>query len=438
MTGRTYALLRAPFGALSAVFSRTFPCAFLCALLCALLALPAPSAAAGQDDGEVVLGMSAAFSGPSRSLGMELYRGAMAYFADRNAHGGIFGRSWRIEARDDGYDPDRAVRNTIEFLTDDRVLLLFGYVGTPTTTRVLPLLKGFCKHGGLLFFPFSGAQSMREQPYLPFVFNLRDSYRAETQRIVDTCCALHRTRIAVFYQMDAYGRSGWDGVRRALEARGLSIAGEATYARGQGFSASMARQAALIAQARPDAVVSVGSYEASAAFVRDARAAGMDAPIFQLSFGGGESMLALLERAAGQDGRDYERGVFATQVVPSYEDASLEAVREYRAAMDSYAPPPPPCARGEGYAPLRYSLVSFEGFLDAKALDEMLRAVGRIPARGELAAAVAAAGDLDLGIGRALRYSPTDHQGLKDVYLTVARGGTFVPATPADIERWRQ
>ena len=35
---------------------------------------------ATQDD-EIVLGVSAAFSGPSRGLGTELYRGAMAWFS---------------------------------------------------------------------------------------------------------------------------------------------------------------------------------------------------------------------------------------------------------------------------------------------------------------------------------------------------------------------
>ncbi|MCY4626013.1 MAG: ABC transporter substrate-binding protein, partial [Acidobacteria bacterium] len=43
-------------------------------------------------DGEIVLGTSAAFTGPSRGLGNELYRGAMAYFRQVNDSGGIDGR----------------------------------------------------------------------------------------------------------------------------------------------------------------------------------------------------------------------------------------------------------------------------------------------------------------------------------------------------------
>ena len=46
----------------------------------------------GVTDSEIVLGMSAAFSGPSRGLGIELFRGASAYFEHVNRNGGVGGR----------------------------------------------------------------------------------------------------------------------------------------------------------------------------------------------------------------------------------------------------------------------------------------------------------------------------------------------------------
>lgn len=404
-------------------------------ILLALLLLP--WASPSQAD-EVVLGMSAAFTGPSRSLGIEFYRGAMAYFTWANrTRGGIHGQQWTIQARDDGYSPDPAIHNTIDFIQREDVLLLFGYVGTPTTTRVLPLLKSFAHKHPYLFFPFTGAQPTREAPYMPYVFNLRDSYRSETREIVDKCVQLGRKRIAVLYQADAFGRSGWDGVRRALSWHGLKIEGEATYRRGMAFSESAAAQAALIKAAAPDAVIAVASYEASAAFVRDLRDAGLDVPIFNLSFVGSESLLALLQRLSATTGRDYAQGLFATQVVPSYEDLSLPAVREYRTIMDQYAPPPPRELVSESYAPLRYSFVSFEGFLGAKALDLIFRSYGYVPRRAELATAAERVRGLDLGVGWPVSFDPVDHQGLKKVYFTTARGGVFAPMGADDWERLR-
>ena len=49
----------------------------------------AEDAGPGLTDTEITLGMSAAFSGPSRGLGIELYRGAMAYFTHVNRMGGV-------------------------------------------------------------------------------------------------------------------------------------------------------------------------------------------------------------------------------------------------------------------------------------------------------------------------------------------------------------
>ena len=54
---------------------------------------------------EIVVGMSAAFTGPSRGLGIELYRGASAHFAEVNAAGGVHGRKIVLRAYDDGYNP---------------------------------------------------------------------------------------------------------------------------------------------------------------------------------------------------------------------------------------------------------------------------------------------------------------------------------------------
>ena len=103
-------------------------------ILCGLTVL-LPSSARAE---EIVVGMSAAFTGPSRGLGIELYRGSMAYFQHVNNRGGVHGRKIVIKAYDDGYNPGPAIANTIRLIEKDNVFLLFDYVGTPTTTRCLP------------------------------------------------------------------------------------------------------------------------------------------------------------------------------------------------------------------------------------------------------------------------------------------------------------
>ncbi|MBG0778192.1 MAG: ABC transporter substrate-binding protein [Desulfovibrionaceae bacterium] len=393
--------------------------ALLLAVAATLLAAPARAA-------DIVLGMSAAFTGPSRGLGIELYRGSRIYFDHVNAQGGVYGRRVLLEPLDDGYNPVPAIHNTIHFISRPDLLMLFNYVGTPTVTRVLPLLKKYASTGVLMVFPLTGAQPHREAPYTDYVFNLRASYRQETAGLVDLFARLGRRRIAVFYQVDAYGRSGWDGVRRALSRQGLEMAAEATYHRGADVGESMARQVEILRKADPDAIICVGSYQASAAFIRDARDAGFAAPIANLSFVGSESLLALLQRLGRDRGRDYTSGLINTQVVPSYEDLTLPAVREYRRLMDESAPPPPPVAE-DGYVPLRYSFIGFEGFLNAKTLVAALRHFGQDPTIWDLREVFESVDQLDIGIDTPVHFTIRDHQGLDRVYYTTVHDGKFVP-----------
>jgi branched-chain amino acid transport system substrate-binding protein len=405
------------------------PAARLACALAGLLAL-----AAGAGAAEVVVGMSAAFTGPSRGLGIEMYRGAMACFAEANRDAKKRGYTIVLKAYDDGYEPGPALANTRKLIADDKALLLFGYVGTATTTRALPLLKLHEKEKVFLFAPFTGADLLRRGPYAPFVFNLRAGYKDETAALVDAFVELKRKRIAVFYQIDAYGRSGWDGTRRALARHGLKMCAEATYRRGARFEDSMAAQVKILLAGRPDAVVCVGAYAACAALVRDARDAGFKGPVANLSFVGSESLLALLAGLEKGTGRDYTSGLVNTQVVPSYTETKVPAVKHYREMMKKHAPKPPAGLLDAPYEPLEHSFTSLEGFLAARLVVQVLDKLGPNPARDKLRAAAESEAGFDLGLNRRVRFGG-EKPGLGKVYFTAVEKGRFVPL--ADWKRWR-
>lgn len=384
-------------------------------------------------DGSIVLGMSAAFSGPSKGLGIELYRGSMAYVEHVNASGGVNGRKIMVKAYDDGYNPTPAIENTIRLIEQDNAFLLFDYVGTPTVTRVLPLLKKYSERNAYLFFPFTGAQPHREPPYDEFVFNLRASYRQETEGLVENFVATGRQRIAVFYQADAYGRSGWDGVTRALTKRGLSLASEATYRRGTPYSQNLRQQVDILRATNPDAVVAIGSYAACAAFIRDARDAGWNVPIANVSFVGSGSLLDLLLEAGKARGKDYTANLINSEVVPSYDEVNLPAVSEYRALMDRYNPVPPAELMKESYEPLRYSAVSLEGYFNARVLAGIIRRMGDTPERAGIRKAVEGLDHLDAGVPESVEFGPNRHQGWDGVYYGAVGDGRWAP-----LHDWRQ
>lgn len=392
---------------------------FLC------LALARPAAAAGPPDkGELVFGMSADFSGPSRGLGVEYTRGLMAALAHVNAGGGAGGWRLKLSLRDDGYSPAAALANTIAFVEQERVFALLGYVGTPTTTRTLPLLKRYAETGVALFFPLTGADLLREQPHAGCVFNLRASYLEETRALVEALYAAGRRRIAVFLQADVYGRNGWDGVRRALSARGLSIVSEAAYRRGAAFAQNFSREVAIIRAGEPDAVVIVGTAPASAAFIRDAREAGLEAMLCALSFADADTIVQLLNAQGRASGRDYARGLVFSQSTPCHEDVSLPAVRLYRQLMSQMDPELPAGLLGGEYQRHRYSTVSLEGFFAGLVLAEAVKRMKGPPTRQGLREALSSLRGLDLGLGEHVDFSG-GNQGLRRTYLAVYRGGRF-------------
>ena len=394
----------------------------------ALAAVGDSSERPGITDTEIILGTSAAFSGLSRGLGIELYRGAMAYFSHVNANGGIHGRKVALDLTDDGYQPDPAVQNTMELMQMRNVFALFGYVGTPTVTRVLPIFKKFQDDHYYLFFPFTGAQPQRIPPYDAFAFNLRASYRQETGGLVDNFVNIGRERIGVFYQADAYGRSGIEGVRVGLKRHGLSVNGEATYKRGTRFTHIMRDQVEILSRNDPQAVICIGSYAACAAFARDAIDGGLTVPIANLSFVGSENFLKMIEEGT-DDPSIYKPWLVNSQVVPSYADLSMPAIREYADFMDKYRPERPTQFTEEEYTLFERSFVSLEGFLNAKLMTEILTRMGSEPMRSKIPEAVFSIQDFDLGIGELVSFSPEKRQGLDRVYYTVVDGHRFVPVT---------
>jgi len=419
-------------------------------LVAALLGDPASAkdkTAGNASQSEIRLGMSADFSASARALSIELYRGAMAYLLPLNNAGGVNGRRVVVKPYDDQYEPDLAIRNTLKLMDEDDVFALFSYVGTPTMNRALPLLQMHQDKHFLLLFPFTGADTNRIPPYDQLSFNLRASYDQEMKGLVDHFVAVKRTRIAVFYQADAYGRAGWGGLRRALDEHGLEIAGEATYRRGSPFDQSYDRQVAIMQRLQPDAVVCVGTYPACAGFVRDMRDRDVDCPVATLSFVGGEAMLKLLSAAEQESKKDYTSRLVSSQVVPSYNDDSVPAVREYREAMDRYRDaimPPDSLLYPHGktaereYAPLQYGFISLEGYLNAKLFTAILQRMGADPRRADLAATVLAMGDFDLGMGQPLSFGgeTVRRQASDKVYYTVIRDGRFVPLGDGEWEAW--
>jgi branched-chain amino acid transport system substrate-binding protein len=376
---------------------------------------------------EIRIGMSASFRGTAAGLGTEFYRGAQANYLDVNAHGGVHGRSIAVVALDDGYEPVPCVNNTIRLIERESVFCLSNYVGTPTLTRALPVIRRYADQHVILVGNFTGAQPQREPPYVDQIFNIRASYRQEMMALVERFWQLGARKFGVYYQIDAYGRSGTDGVARGLALRGARITAEATYPRGARFETDMTPAVKLLQQAQVDVVLCTGAYQGCGAFVRSARDLGWQIPISNVSFVGCDAMLHLLAEHGRATGRDYTRALINSQVVPTYDETSLPAVSDYRAAMERYGPSVSPALRDPTYVTQKFSFISLEGFINARVIVEALRRAGPNPTRPGFRDALESLKGFDLGIGAPLTFSRERHQGLDSVYFTRVQADRWVP-----------
>jgi ABC-type branched-subunit amino acid transport system substrate-binding protein len=343
----------------------------------------------GVSDNRIVLGQSAPFSGAAMQLGLQFNLGAQLHFDALNALGGVNGRRIEIARLDDGYEPERCAANTRQFIQDG-VFALFGYIGTPTSLVALPLAT---EARTPFFAPFTGAQALRE-PFNRYAIHVRASYFDETAAIVRQTTSVGIKKMAVFYQNDAYGKAGLEGVTRALKALDLEPVAVGTVER-NATDVSQALKDILVA--KPEAIVQISAYKSCASFIRLARRQGFSGNFYNVSFVGTQALLDELGAEA--------RGVVVSQVMPFPYSATQAISGEYLAALKDK----------RGVAP-NYS--GIEGFVAAKVFAEGVRRAGRNLTREGFIAAVQSMQNLQLG-GFTVDFGPKKHTGSRFVELTM-------------------
>lgn len=361
--------------------------------LAAASLLVAPALLKAQGQNRIILGQSAAFTGPAAELGIQFHQGAKLWFDQVNAQGGVGGKTIEIKTLDDGYEPDRCAANTQKLIAED-VHALFGYIGTPTSLAALPLLS---KAQVPFIAPFTGAMGLRE-PFNKQVFHLRASYNDETALIVRQLTNLGLKKIAVFYQNDAYGKAGLDGVTLALDKLGLKPVATATVERN---SVDVAAAVRTINAAAPDAVVQVSAYKSCASYIRAARAAGYGGTFYNVSFVGTQALADEL----GKDGA----GVVVSQVMPSPYYPARSIAREFADAVKKASN-------------VQANFSSMEGYLAAKIVTEGLKRAGtRIGSREALIQGIESIGSQSLG-GFQVNFSASNHVASSFVELSMLTG----------------
>jgi branched-chain amino acid transport system substrate-binding protein len=186
-----------------------------------------PAATPGVTSSEVHLGSSVPLSGEA-AAGGNVARGSEAYFKYVNARGGVLGRKIKFTYLDDGYEPPRAVNNTIRLVQQEQVFAMFSTLGTNNNLAIRKFLN---QQGVPQLFVSSGATTFgRDYTQYPWTIGYIPPYSEEGKLYGKYIVAhLKRAKIAVLYQNDDYGRDLLAGLRKGLGPKAGSIVGKVGY-----------------------------------------------------------------------------------------------------------------------------------------------------------------------------------------------------------------
>jgi ABC-type branched-subunit amino acid transport system substrate-binding protein len=366
-------------------FSRRETLVHLAATAAALGGATAPTRAAGK---AIRIGSTLAQTGIELANGTGLTLGATAFFTALNKAGGVNGNKVELVLADDQFDPEKAKQNALAFAADPSIVGILHPLGTRQTAAVMDNAPNVPVVG-----PNTGTVALRKKDARN-VFWVRANYDQEIEKLINTASTLGTSRIALVHPKDPLGLSLLAGFEAAMARHNLKPVVIATTP--NTTSTEVEPAAAEIAKAAPQLVI-MGLGATMPHFVKAARKAGVTSTMYGLSIAPNIQNI----RALG----DMTRGLGFSIVVPTPFTPKHEIVRRYRADMEAM-----------GSSDL--SLVSLEGYINARVLTEGLRRAGANPTRESLHAGLEGLGTLDLG-GLRLSFGKGDHEGSNFVDLAV-------------------
>lgn len=209
---------------------------------CVLFGQAATAQQQGVTKDEILVGTILDLSGPLASYGKDLRNGMNLRIAEANEQGGVNGRKVKLLIEDNGYDPKRAVLATQKLVTQDKVFVMAGLLGTASNNAALPVLM---QRGVINFFPMALARDMYE-PVSKYKFAFISSY---VEQMVKAVPKLYRetkaTKACTIYQDDEFGLEVMRGAELGLKSINVEFAERTTYKRGAtDFSSQVARMKA--------------------------------------------------------------------------------------------------------------------------------------------------------------------------------------------------
>jgi len=351
--------------------------------------------------GDIVLGQSAPLSGSFAGQGTAYRDGALLFFNQINASGGINGRKIQLITLDDGYKAETAAENAKKLIEQENVLALFNFMFTNAIRGSMPVavkakVPYLSPYGGHpeLFADKSG-----------WVFTTRANFFDGAQYIVRHLHTVGITRVALVHYDSAAAKQLIEDLNKLLGeqnkklmALGPMKLGSKDPAMAVKALADVDAQALIMGVSGDDAIAFVKAYQG-------ARKTAMP-QVFTRSLVGSSQLVRDLGPAA--------TGIAVTALTPNPFRQVVPVSREYTAALAKRDPNAKP------------DFIEFEGYVAAKVFVEAARRAGRNLTRDSLANAYRSLSNYDAG-GIVFSFGPNNTHGSKYVTLVmVGSNGRFV------------
>jgi ABC-type branched-subunit amino acid transport system substrate-binding protein len=209
----------------------------------------------GVTDQTIKIGAALPLSGPLAGIGEDVKATLAATFAQVNAQGGIYGRSFELVVEDSRGEPGETLEATRRLIERDGVFALVGSFEPGDSAKVDELLK---RSEVPLVGPVT-LSPLLSLPPNPYVFYLLPTFNDQARSLVDfvkTKAQNTRARLGVFYSNSDFDRDALSGLRSQAKMYSMEIVAEQAYDAGR-FSVTGAIE--LLARTKPDYVFFFGS-----------------------------------------------------------------------------------------------------------------------------------------------------------------------------------
>jgi branched-chain amino acid transport system substrate-binding protein len=293
------------------------------------IALAANQYDTGATDSEIKIGNIMPYSGPASAYGV-IGRVEAAYFHKINDEGGIDGRKINFISYDDTYSPPKTVEQARKLVEDDRVLLIFNSLGTPTNTAIQRYMNQ--KKVPQLFVA-TGATKWNDPKNFPWTMGWQPNYQTEAS-IYARYILKNKpgARIAVLYQNDDYGKDYLKGLTDGLGSKAKSmIVAEQSY---DVSEPTIDSQIVTLQASGADVFVDIATPKFAAQSIRKAHEIGWH-PMFILN-----NVSASVGSVLKPAGLDASQGIISAAYLKDETDPEWKTdkdMKEWNAFMDKYA-----------------------------------------------------------------------------------------------------